>query len=128
MAFAALVDKARRMPKKENAACSGWDKDGNVWRTALTLEDPRSVLLLTTFGDAEVWLNGACVGRCVLDEEYRDIILWACDLKGSAVRGANALEIRWKDVSQHGGMTSQLPFGAFEEKTVGVYGMTVCSE
>ena len=124
--FATLVDKAQNMPYRNFAEYTDWAKEGNVWRTILMLDNPKSLLVLKSFGDMEVWLNGVCVGNCFLEETYRDVILWACELKEYAVKGANRLEIRWRDVTQHGGMVSKLPFGAFIEKNVGIFSMDVC--
>ena len=127
-AFAEAVDRALALPER-----TGIDLSDSLWaacdegkQQSLSFELKRSgqtngMLLLRTFGDLEVFLNGGKIGKCVLDEAYRNTILWACDLSGYARRGTNRLTLRWKDPDFTGGMACELPFGAFRETKTGVF-------
>ena len=128
-AFAEAVDRALALPERTGIALSDslWAACDEGEEQSLSFElnlpgQTNGMLLLRTFGDLEVFLNGEKIGECVLDEAYRNTILWACDLSGHARRGTNRLTFRWKDPDFSGGMACELPFGAFRETKTGVFG------
>jgi len=116
--WALTVDSAEHCPTKN--VLDGWEKAGSSWTVSF---DNTSVkfLLLRLYGDMDLFLNGEKIDSCRISRAYRNVIEWACDLRGYLNEGQNSLEIRWDDMEDTGGIDSLLPFGEFRPFRVGFY-------
>lgn len=127
--MAAQVDLAQRMECVAEIPASEWQKEGNCIRTRLNVHGKRVMLLMTSYGDGELLINGQIAGACRIPRLYRNMIAWAIDVTAFLHEGENLVQIKWDDPSDMGGADCLLPFGVFKPYPVGlIKPMQVCVE
>ena len=117
---AQMVDRAESLARMETLPDKAWEKSRDIWRAQVELSAPTVMLWLVTYGEVELWINGAPDGASRLPRLYRNMHCWAVDASALVRRGMNELELRWLDPGDRGGIACKLPFGVFEPLSAGL--------
>lgn len=126
--LAETADQALACPVQHNIEAPAWDKRSDVWKASISLSKNAAWLLLVSFGDVEVWIDGVLAAQCRLVPLYRNLCVWAVKLQKIGPRNAEVC-LKWLDPSDQGGPVCKLPFGAFAAMTPGLYGpMRICEQ
>ena len=115
-----MVDRAESLARMETLPDKAWEKSRDIWRAQVELSAPTVMLWLVTYGEVELWINGAPAGASRLPRLYRNMHCWAVDASALVRRGMNELELRWLDPGDRGGIACKLPFGVFEPRSAGL--------
>lgn len=118
--MAAQVDAAQHMELLTELPAAAWQVDGGRMRIQLRAQDRKTMLLLTSYGDGELLVNGERAAACRVPKLYRNMMAWAADISALLHDGENLVEIIWDDPSDSGGADCQLPFGEFRPYPVGL--------
>lgn len=121
--MAQQVDHALSCPIQHRYDMSVWNQGSCCWTTILPLPENAEWLMLVSYGDVDIRLNGVHTATCHLPHPYRNLFAWAIPL--TDIRGDQLhIELQWQNPSDHGGTVCKLPFGNFTGFNPGLYGTT----
>lgn len=118
--MAAQVDEAQSLECIATIPAEAWTQDGNRCYTKVCAAGEKVMLLLGSYGDGELFVNGKSAAVCRVPKLYRNMIAWAADITEFLNDGENLVEIRWDDPADMGGADCLLPFGVFKPYHVGL--------
>ncbi|MEG2623195.1 MAG: glycosyl hydrolase family 28 protein [Clostridia bacterium] len=120
--MAAQVDAAQALDNYELIPRERWAHEGNRQCVEIFVEggNVTLMLMLVSFGDGRLFVNGIPVAECVVPKLYRNMTAWAADITKLVNPGKNLVEIVWDEPGDVGGSKCLLPFGEFKELSVGL--------
>lgn len=117
------ADLAQACSEQRTIAQSDWTITADTWQTNISLSPNDRWLLLVSYGDLTVTINGKKAGQCILPPLYRTLCAWAVDLHAFAPGNAEIV-LHWNDPSDRGGSACVLPFGVFKPMKPALYRFT----
>lgn len=122
-----LIDLAEAMPYRQRIDPNTWKDESGFCETRLELKSGM-ILLIPTYGDFTLYLNGIAVATYSLPKAYENLVLWAYRVNED-FPDMCALTIRWHDISQRSGLDCALPFGEFRKSAPGLAApVSICWE
>lgn len=118
--MAAQVDEAQNMENITSIPEDAWTQEGDRCYANIRAEGEKVMLLFSSYGDGELFVNGKSAAVCCVPRLYRNMIAWAADVTALLHEGDNLVEIRWDDPADMGGADCLLPFGVFKPYRVGL--------
>ena len=126
--LAKAADQALSCPVQIEVDSDVWEKRADAWKTTAYISKHAAWLLLASFGNVAVWINGLPAGQCCLAPLYQNLCVWAVSLQDQPEGSAEIL-LRWLNPTEQGGPACKLPFGVFKTMTPGLYApMRICEQ